>query len=106
MSIPVKLDELGRALADHDLVYLLTVGPDGVKVLGVTASLDGTDLVVTTSSPGTARNLAGNPTVTVLCPPREVRGYSLIIDGTGRVDGDGFRVTPSGALLHRPAPVE
>jgi len=106
MSIPVKLEELGHALEGHDLVYLLTVGPDGVKVLGVTARFDGTDVVIATSSPGTTRNLASNANVTILCPPRDPRGYSLVIDGTGRAEGDGFRVTPASALMHRPAPAE
>lgn len=106
MSIPVKLEELGRALDDHDIAYLLTLGPHGVKVLGVAVSFDGTDLVVATTSAGTARNLAGNATVTVLCPPRDARGYSLIVDGVGRVDREGFRVTPSAAVMHRPAVAE
>ena len=31
------------------------------------------------------------------------RGFTLLVDGTGAVDGDDVRVTPTGAVLHRPA---
>ncbi len=103
MSIPVPIDELGRALADFDLSYLLSVGTGGVKVVSVAVSVGSEGLTIPTPSGGTAANIAGNPAVTVLCPPREPGGYSLIVDGTARAEGTGFVVAPTRAVLHRPA---
>lgn len=103
MSIPVPIDELAQALGDFDLAYLLSVGETGVKVVSVVVEAGEDGLVVPTPSGGTARNVAGNPAVTVLCPPREVGGYSLIVDATALPHGDGFALTPTRAVLHRPA---
>ncbi len=103
MSIPVPIDELAAALGDFDLAYLLSTGATGVKVVSVAVSAGPEELVIPTPSGGTARNVADNPAVTVLCPPREPGGYSLIVDGTARPHGDGFAVTPARAVLHRPA---
>lgn len=103
MSIPVKIEDLARTLEDFDLAYLLTVGERGIKVVCVEVEPDGARLRIPTSSKGTAHNLAQNASVTLMCPPREARGFTLLVDGTAAVDGDGFRVTPSGAVLHRPA---
>ena len=45
------------------------------------------------------------PVVTLCYPPTEPDGYSLIVDGTAAVDGEStVRFSPSGAVLHRPAP--
>ena len=49
----------------------------------------------------TGRNAAAHGAVTVLWPPREPTGYSLIVDGTAMVDGDQLRLTPNRAVLHR-----
>jgi hypothetical protein len=55
----------------------------------------------------TAANAATRPLVSLLLPVRRDDDYSLIIDGTAAVGGaDGarhVRVTPSKAVLHRPA---
>ena len=40
---------------------------------------------------------------TLLFPPPEPRGYSLIVDGTARTTDDGFVLEPATAVLHRPA---
>lgn len=103
MSIPVKIDDLATALEDFDTAYLLTVGDGHVKVVCVVAEVDGRSVRIPTGSKGTARNLEQNPAVTLMCPPREVKGMTLIVDGTAEPDGEGFRMTPTGAILHRPA---
>ncbi|WP_194291352.1 pyridoxamine 5'-phosphate oxidase [Cumulibacter manganitolerans] len=103
MSVEVKLADLGTALEDFDVAYLLSVGGGRVKVVCVDVRVDGDVLVIPTASKGTLRNLEGNDAVTVLCPPREPRGLSLIVDGTAAPDGDGFVVRPASAILHRPA---
>jgi hypothetical protein len=41
--------------------------------------------------------------VTLLVPPRERRGFTLLVDGTAEVTGDVARVRPATAVLHRPA---
>lgn len=56
----------------------------------------------------TARGNCGrNPAVTVLWPTIEPGGYSLIVDGEARLDGEEHViVTATSAVLHRPAPQE
>lgn len=52
-----------------------------------------------------ARDLArSHPAVTLLFPPAENGGYSLIVDGTATVSEEGpYMVTVEHAVLHRPA---
>ncbi|WP_134323424.1 pyridoxamine 5'-phosphate oxidase [Cumulibacter soli] len=103
MSIPVKVEDLAKALDDFDTAYLLSVGAAGVKVVCVEVTVDEDGVHIPTQSKGTAGNIAQNPAVTLLCPPREPRGFTLLADGTARVDGEGFLMTPRTAVLHRPA---
>ena len=104
MSIVVDLEQLGERLAEHGAGYLLTAGPDGrVKAVTVEPVLVGDVLRVPGASRGTSRNLEHNPAVTLLFPPAQPRGYSLIVDGTARATADGFDVAPEHAVLHRPA---
>lgn len=103
MSIPVKIEDLATALDDFDTAYLLSVGDGRVKVVCVVAEVDGQSVRIPTGSKGTSRNLQQNPAVTLMCPPREAKGMTLIVDGTAVPDGEGFRITPAGAILHRPA---
>jgi hypothetical protein len=54
----------------------------------------------------TARgNVGMRPSVSVLWPPQEPGGFSLIVDGEARLDGDDHVViSVTGAVLHRYAP--
>jgi hypothetical protein len=103
MSIPVKVELLGEALADHGPGYLLTVSGDGrVKAVTVEPTLvDG--VLRCAASRGSAANLAGNPAATLLFPPRVERGYTLLVDGTAAVDGEEISFSPTSAVRHRPA---
>lgn len=104
MSIPVDVTKLADALADFGAGYLLTVSPQArVKVLTVDPEVVDGALRVSGPSRGSAANLAANPAVTVVFPPRQTRGYTLIVDGTAESDGDDFVVTATAAVLHRPA---
>jgi hypothetical protein len=103
MSIPVKIEDLATTLEDFDIAYLLTVGERGIKVVCVDVQADSAGLKIPTSSKGASRNLELNNAVTLMCPPRQPRGFTLLVDGTAAAEGDGFRVTPTGAVLHRPA---
>ena len=51
---------------------------------------------------GSLRNIAANPPVTLLFPPLENPGMTLLVDGTATAEGDDVRVTPTGAVLHKP----
>ena len=103
MSIPVEVGDLGKALEGFGAGYLLTSSDGRVKVVTVEPSVN--DGVVRVGAPGrgTLANLADNPAVTLVFPPLEQRGFTLLVDGTAEVDGDDVRVAPSGAVLHRPA---
>ncbi|QYJ04139.1 hypothetical protein KUV85_00220 [Nocardioides panacisoli] len=102
MSIPVAIGDLAGALADFGSGYLLTTTEGRVKVVTVDPELDGTDLVARGPGRGTLANLAANPAVTVVFPPAEPKGYTLLVDGTAAAEGEDVRVTPTTAVLHRP----
>jgi hypothetical protein len=103
MSIPVDVADLEQALADFGAGYLLTVGGAGtVKVVTVEPTVRDGVVVVSGPSKGTIANLAGNPNVTLVFPPPLPKGFTLLVDGTAEMAGDDLRVTPSGAVLHRP----
>ncbi|HET7740198.1 MAG TPA: pyridoxamine 5'-phosphate oxidase family protein [Mycobacterium sp.] len=104
MSIKVDLDRLSDALSDFGLGYLITVGDD---FRAHTVSIDTviSDGVFNIDHIGntTRRNVIEHADVTLLWPPREQGGYSLIVDGRGEVHGDGLCATPTRAVLHRSA---
>ena len=52
---------------------------------------------------GTRRNLAAHDDVTLVWPPNEPGGYTLIVDGTRRPNKTRLTVVPSRAVLHRKA---
>ncbi len=103
MSIPVDVADLATALHDFDAGYLLTTTGGTVKVVTVEPTV--TDGVVLVEGPGkgTVANLADNPVMTLVFPPREPKGFTLLVDGTAEVAGDDVRMTPATAVLHRPA---
>lgn len=103
MSIVVDLDRLAETLADYPYGYLLTTSDGAVKAVTVTASVRDDQVLIPTGSGGSARNLAQNPTATLLFPPPQPSGYSLIIDGSATATDEGFILTPGRAVLHRPA---
>lgn len=111
MSIPVDVADLERTLADFGAGYLLTASTDGaVKVVTVEPTMTDGMLLIAGPGRGTLANLAANPAakpkVTLAFPPREERGFTLLVDGTAETDGaegQDVRVTPTGAVLHRPA---
>ena len=104
MSIPVDVANLAAALADFGAGYLLTARADG-RVKAVTVEPEVVDgvLLVTGPGRGSSANIADNPAVTVLFPPTEPRGFTLLVDGTATLDGDDARVRPTSAVLHRPS---
>jgi hypothetical protein len=103
MSIAVPLDELEQKLADYPWGYLVTVRDDGrPQSLAVpTQMVDG--VLVASVGQRAALNATTRPNVTMLFPGTTGRDFSLIVDGDALVDGDRIEVTPTWAVLHRPA---
>lgn len=103
MSIKVDLDELASALNDFSFAYLITVSSDHrAHAIAVQPVLAGGVFDLGVPGATTSRNLEQQAGVTLVWPPREPGGYSLIVDGTGTV-GATLTVTPERAVLHRPA---
>jgi hypothetical protein len=102
MSVKVDLDKLADTLADYGLAYLITVGDDfRAHTVAVVPAIEDGALTIGPLGNTTRRNAAAHTEVTLVWPPREPTGYSLIVDGTAEVTADGMRLTPSRAVLHR-----
>jgi hypothetical protein len=54
----------------------------------------------------TRRNVGQHDGVTLVWPPTQPGGYTLIVDGLGRPTDDALTVEPTRAVLHRPATPE
>jgi hypothetical protein len=108
----VDFKRLAAALNDYRFAYLVTVD-DGYRVHTVTVEPELRGGVVDVGLIGgkTRKNVENRSDVTLLWPPREPDGYSLIVDGRAQVaeapDSDDdtvpLGVVPTRALLHRNA---
>jgi hypothetical protein len=105
MSIPVDIDQIvvemdrfGRS------AYVLTVRDDATPhIAHVTFDMvDGR--LRCGASRTAAANVAARPQMSVLWPPYEEGGYSMIVDGSATVDGETMIIEPRNGVLHRPAP--
>lgn len=112
MSIPVPVEELSETVARYGPApFLLTTSDDDrPHATHVVVAIDGAVLTCPLGR-HTARNGLARPKVSLLWPPDEPGGYSLIVDGDIEVHGDPSEdavgaVTATKAVLHRPAPVE
>lgn len=104
MSLKVDLDQLAAALADFEFAYLVTVGDDyRAHTVAVDAELADGVLGIGPVGNRTRRNAGSHVDVTLVWPPRELGGYTLIVDGVARVADDVLTVEPTRAVLHRPA---
>lgn len=106
----VDLEKLAAALPDYAFAYLITVDNEyRVHTVTVEPALrDGAVLDIGLIGGRTRENLAHRGDVTLLWPPREPGGYSLIVDGRAEAtesDDETVRldVVPTRALLHRDA---
>ncbi|BBZ46036.1 hypothetical protein [Mycobacterium parmense] len=107
----VDIERLAAALPDYPFAYLITVD-DSYRVHTVTVqpALREATLDVGLIGGRTRENLAHRGDVTLLWPPTEPGGYSLIVDGRAEVsvenrgeDAVRLGVVPTRALLHREA---
>jgi hypothetical protein len=108
MSLKVELADLESKAAEHGAGFLLSAGASGGPhamhlVFGMSTAHG--SVTVTCAVGRTARaNIEVNPAVTLLWPPAEAGGYSLIADGQASCDAEGqAAITVTGAVLHRPA---
>ncbi|OJZ73953.1 hypothetical protein BRW65_11345 [Mycobacterium paraffinicum] len=104
----VDVERLAAALPDYPFAYLVTVDDDyRVHTVTVEPRLRDATLDIGLIGGRTRQNLAQRRDVTLLWPPTEPGGYSLIVDGTASISdaGDAVRleVAPTRALLHREA---
>lgn len=109
MSKPVDLDRLAAAIDGRDMdAYLLTSGDDGrPHTTAINLRWEGPALVGPCGKTS-GRNAVARPAVSVMWPPNEPGGYSLIVDADATVrDGEDriIELTPTKALWHRPAEV-
>ncbi len=101
MSVKVDIDQLADVLGDYTFAYLVTVGDDfHAHTVAVEPVLADGVLDVGPVGGTTSRNLSVHPDVTLVWPPSEPDGYTLIVDG--RADSSAT-VVPSRAVLHRKA---
>jgi hypothetical protein len=104
MTMKVELGELAERIADYTFAYLVTVGEDSrAHLLAVMPELVDGGLVVGGVGRHSLANVDANPTATLVWPPTAAGGFSLIVDGTATNGGGEITVTPTKAILHRPA---
>lgn len=105
----VDLQALANALTDYPYAYLITVDDEyRAHTVTVEPQLRDTTLDIGLIGGRTRSNLARRADVTLLWPPTEPGGYSLIVDGSAEVSEAGaetarLTVVPTRALLHRDA---
>jgi hypothetical protein len=105
VSVKVDVAALGDQLAGFGFAYLVTVSEDGrAHVLAVLPELTDGELLVGGIGHHSVANAAARPNVTLVWPPPAEGGYSLIVDGAATVGEGELTVSPSKAILHRPAP--
>lgn len=107
MSAKVDLARLADIVGDYGFAYLITVGDDyGAHTTSVTPVLSNDMIDVGSVGRHTRTNLSHRTNVTLVWPPHEPGGYSLIVDGHAEVPEAGdptgrLRIVPAAALLHR-----
>jgi hypothetical protein len=104
MSVKVDLEQLADQLANYTFAYLVTVD-DGYHAHTVAVEPVFTGEVLDVGSVGgsTRRNVTAHSDVTLVWPPAERGGYSLIVDGHAQPGDDAVTVVPNRAVLHRKA---
>ena len=110
MSIPVSAKDILKTIEEFGTsTYFISATADGhPHVANLTFVTDNDGLVFTVGKRGT-KNLKNCAQVTMLWPPKEVGGYSLIIDGIASkvensdVSDSLWKISFDSGILHRPA---
>jgi hypothetical protein len=106
MSTETEAADLAGALCKYGFAYLITVGKGGrAHVVPVTPALDDGRVTVNGLGRRSMANVTAHAFVTLLGPPATADGYSLIVDGHAKTQGNGLRITPTRAVLHRTPPM-
>lgn len=105
MSKKVDLPRLVDALSDYPFGYLVTVDDDfHAHTVAVEPMFADGALQLGPAGEHTRANLGRHPQVSLVWPPAQPGGYSLMVDGRAELSDDAqVRVFPSKALLHRRA---
>lgn len=101
MSVLVDLADIPARLAEFDRGYLLTSKDGLVKAVSARALPEDDRLRVTAPGRGSVANVTANAEVTLLFPPLDDAGMTLLVDGTATAEGDDVVITPTGAVLHK-----
>ena len=104
MSIPVEVDQIAAEMDRYGAsAFVVTVRDDGTPHIAH-VTFGAADGVLTCPASRTAAlNVAERPSMSVLWPPFEDSGYSMIVDGEASVDGEVMSIAPTNGVLHRPA---
>ena len=103
MSIAVTLEELPSRIAERPWAYLLTVGDEGRAHMVATVPQRRGDNLIVEAGKRTQANAIRQPLLALVYPPIEEHGFSLIVDVVAAVEDGVIVLTPTNAVLHRPA---
>jgi len=105
VSIAVALTELAAAADPFgDTAFLATGGEDGRPHISHVRVHFADNRITLQAGRRSRANAADRPRVVVLWPPHEPDGFSLIVDADAAAGaGDDLVLTPTSAVLHRPA---
>lgn len=104
MNVTGELPRLAHVITRYRFAYLMTTSTTGAPhAVAVAAVLQGGTLVVNGLGRRSRENARARPTVGLVWPPPSEADYSLIVDGQAAVTGDSLQITPTRAVLHRPA---
>ncbi len=94
---------LTEALEGYSFAYLLTVSEQG-RAHSVAVQPVLRDGMLHLAGVGTRSrtNATERPWVSLVWPPTDFEGYSLIVDGEATTSGDAVSVAPTRAVFHRP----
>ncbi|TWP36220.1 pyridoxamine 5'-phosphate oxidase family protein [Leekyejoonella antrihumi] len=96
--------ELADAMDGYAFAYLMTVTDAGeAHAVAVQPRLSAGVLQIDAVGSRSRGNIGAHPQVSLVWPPADFDGYSLIVNGTAQPDDQpGIIVTPTRAVLHRP----
>lgn len=107
MSIAVEVQHLGEEMTRFGpSAFVLTTSDDGRPHISHVAVTHEDGVLCCSVGGRSAGNARARSQIAVLWPPRSTDGFSLIVDADARVEGSELRLTPTKAVLHRPAPAQ
>lgn len=99
----VDLQLVAQHASQRPFAYLITVSPHGgIHTSVVHPTVDAHAVTVGGVSDRVRRNAGANARVSLVWPPADATGHSLIVDGTASLAAD-LTLAPTRAILHRPA---